>query len=460
MKRKLQLRTKTKVKLRTSVKLAYAGAALSLMLIGGWVIYTNFGTSTDSLAGNEKYLPDFNWRRKLTFGNDLIKGKETFLNFPLLVQVSDPDFKSISNGGKVVHPKGYDIRFTKSDGLTIYPSQIDSYNPKTGELSAWVLLDTLSEKSLKDLYVYYSNATIQAELPNILWSDAYRGIWHMNDLHASNNRKLRAITQGTAKATGKVGSAYMFQASNKDAAFYPYSEEIDLKSDFSLSAWVYLNELSREQVILSNQGDRSGGYRLFISADNKLSVSYSNASGKLISTVDVSGGETLEKERWYYVAATYSVKENSVKTYVDGLLDRSLATIDSPGATSSSLQLGRDLFNQSTYFNGMLDEVRIAAQANSQAWFATELYNQTLGKQLFTLSLAEEISLDLASVNKNKESMNKQNAETQAQQAKANELRAQKVPATGEAPATLTTSAEAIQARMSSIRRVAKDNEK
>jgi hypothetical protein len=124
------------------------------------------------------------------------------------------------------------------------------------------------------------------------------------------------------------------------------------------------------------------------------------------------------------------------------------------------MQLGRDLFNQSTYFNGMLDEVRIAAQAKSQAWFATELYNQTLGTQLFTLGLAEEISLDLASVNKNKESLNKQNAETQAQQAKANELRAQKVPATGEAPATLTTSADAIQARMNSIRRVAKDNEK
>ncbi len=460
MKRKLQLRTKTKVKLRTSVKLAYAGAALSLMLIGGWLIYSNFGTSTDSIASNESTLPDFSWRRKISFGKELIKGNETLLNFPMLVQLSDPDFKSVANGGKVIHPKGYDFRFTKADGISIFPTQIDHYNPKTGEISAWVLLDTLSEKSSNELFVYYSNATIRTELPTVLWNDSFRGMWHMNDLHASNNRKLRATIQGTAEATGKIGSARLFDAARQDAAFFPYVEEIDLKADFSLSAWVYLNESGREQVILSNQGDRPGGYRLFIDKENKVCVDYLNAAGKRISTANVSGGETLEKARWYYLAATYSVKENMVHTYVDGLLDRSIISLDAPGNTASVLQIGRDLFQEKSYFNGIIDEIRISSQAHSQAWIATELYNQNVGKLLFTLGNAEELSLDLASVKRNKEGLNNQNAASQTQQEKANTLRAQKSPSTGEAPSTLTSSTEAIQARMNSIRRVAKENSK
>ncbi len=461
MKRKLQLRTKTKVKLRTSVKLAYAGAALSVMLVAGWLMYSNFGTSTDSIANEQTTLPDFNWRRKLSFSNELVKGGETLLNFPLLIQLSDPEFRSVANGGKVVHPKGYDIRFTKADGLTTFPAQLDAYNPKTGELSAWVLLDTLSEKSVKELYVYYSNATIRNELPNILWSDAYRGIWHMNDLNASNNRKLRATVLGTSEVNGKIGTARLFDAARQDAAFFPYAEELDLKTDFSLSAWVYLNETNREQVLLSNQSDRPGGYRLFIGSDTTLGVDFVNANGKRISIAAVAGGEQLEKDRWYYLAATYSLKDNLIHTYVDGLSDRNLSVIDAPGITASALQIGRDQFNAKTYFTGVLDEVRIATQARSQAWLATELYNQTVGKRLFTLGTSEELHLSAASIKRNKDGLNQQDTETQSQQEKANTLRGRKVSSAGEAPMTLTSSAEAIQARMENIRRVAaKENGK
>jgi hypothetical protein len=440
------------------VKLAYAGAALSVLLVGGWLVYTNIGINKDTLASNENQLPDFAWRKKISLAKDLVKGSETLLNFPLLVQLSDPDLKSIANGGKVIHPKGYDIRFTKADGRSIYPSQIDAYDPKKGEISAWVLMDTLSASNLQDLYVYYSNATIKAELPTILWSDSYRGIWHMNDLNAANSRKLRATVQGTGEATGKVGAARLFDAARKDAAFYAYAEELDMRSDFSLSAWVYLNETGREQVVLSNQGDRPGGYRLFISKDNKLSADYLNASGKRISLNEVSGGEKLEKGRWYYLAVSYSLKENMFQTFVDGLSDRSLASIDAPASSSSALQLGRELFNENTYFNGLLDEVRISSQARTAAWMATELYNQTLTKRLFSLGKAEYLQLDNAAVKRNKDGMNDQSAQQLDQQAKANTLHAKKVPDSGEAPSSLTSSAEALQAKMNDIRRVARDN--
>jgi len=462
MKPRLQLKPKTKVRIRTSVKLTIAGAAFAVVVAVGFLAYYNFGTSTDSIANKETQLPDFNWRKKLTFGKDLLKGGEPLLNFPLLVTVTDPDLRNVGKGGKVLSPKGFDIRFTKSNGVSILPSQIERYNPSTGELTAWVLLDTLGPKSSTELYLYYSSAIQRSELPNVLWSDGFMGVWHCNgDLNANNDRKLKATTLGTSEALGKVGMARMFDANRKDCASFPYMETIDLNRDFSLTAWIYLNESGREQIILSNQGDRPGGYRLFVNKDNRISADFITSAGKRIG-IESSGntGEKLEVEKWHYVAVVYTPKLNRLETFIDGISDRMANIIESPMQTSSALQIGRDQFEPGTYFNGILDEVRIAAKPLSQAWLATELYNQINPKQLFVLGNAEELTMDVASVNRNKEGLTTSNAEELLIQQSANKLQAKKLPSEGNGPATVSNSAEVIKARMDNIRRVSDKNRK
>jgi len=459
---RLQLKPKNKLRVRTSVKLTIAGAAFAVLVATGFLIYYNFGTSTDSMANKETQLPDFNWRRKLSFGKDLVKGGELLLNFPLLVSLKDDELRNVGKGGKVVSPKGYDIRFTKADGITILPTQIENYNPATGEVTAWVLLDTLGPKSSTDLFLYYSSATSRTELPNVLWSDGFEGVWHLNgDVNAKNDRKLKATALGTSEATGRIGTARLFNSESKDCAYFPYVESLDLKGDFSFSAWIYLNEAGKEQVILSNQGDQPGGYRFYVTKANHISADFITVAGKRTGVESAGGsGDKLEPKKWYYVAAVYSAKENRIQTYIDGISDRSATIIESPKQTSSALQMGRDQFGADTYFNGILDEVRIASKPLSQAWIATELYNQTNPSQLFVLGKAEELLMDQASISRNKKMLNTSSSEELRNQEIANTLQAKKLPQSGNNPETVSSSAEVIKARMENIKRVSEKNKK
>jgi hypothetical protein len=460
MKRKLRVRTINKLRLSNRLKLVYSGLVVSVLLVSGWLIYLNLTKPKVGYASDQSPLLDYSWKRKIQFADQLINADEMVTDFPLLIHIRDSEFRSIKYGGKVIHPNGYDIRFTKSDEKTVLPSQIDSYNALTGELAVWVLLDTLSAKSSKDLTIFYSNATIRSELPSILWNGIYRGIWHMNNLHASNNRKFIATSFGTNEYDGKIGKARLFEASRNDAAFFPSSNDFNLINNFSFSAWIKLNELGREQVVFSNEDGISGGYKFFISKNNKLDIEFIDVAGKHISISQSSEGIALEKDKWYFISGVYSMKESRLITYLNGKEDRNVSIVESPGSSSSGLQIGRELNNNQSYFNGIIDEVRISAEAFNETRFAAEFKNQSLREKLFKVLDSEKIELSSLSVKHNKAGINELNALESSNQEIANNLHAKKLYLSNQAPGTLTSSIEALQSRMDYIRRVSNDNTK
>jgi hypothetical protein len=460
MRKRLHLKPKTKVTVSTRIRLVIIVSSFAVAVAVGFVLYYQFADVEVGLASDETTLPEFNYRKKITYSSDLIKGNEALINFPILISIIDSDLRAVNKGGKIIHPKGFDIRFTKADGKTIMPSQIESYNPLNGELNVWVSIDTLSSKSNSELYMYYSNAVIKNELPNVLWSDHVKGVWHFNgNINANNNRKLNAITIGTSEVNGKIGAGRLFSANAKNCASFDYNVDLDIKTDFTISAWIYLNELGREQVIVSNQGDGPGGYRLSINKDNQLLVDFINTAGKRISTSGANGAEKLEKERWYFVAGVYNSSLNQLQTFVDGISDKSVAIQDAPCLTSSSLQIARNQFVDDSYFNGILDEIKIETIARSQSWLATEFYNQFNPKVLFSIGKEEDLIMSSDARKRNKESIKANNEFELKTQTQANNLYAKKVNNSKENPTSVSASAEIIQARLNNIKRVAKSNE-
>ena len=461
MRKRLQFKPKTKVTVSTRIRLVVIVSSFAIIVAVGFILYYQFGDVEDSIANQENVLPDFNYRKKLTYSKDFVKGNEVLLNFPVLINLTDPDLRAVSRGGKIIHPKGYDIRFTKADGKSLLPAQVESFNPNTGELNVWVLLDTLSLKSNNQLYMYYSNAVIKNELANVLWSDNIKGVWHCSgDLNAKNNRKLKATTIGTAEAKGKIGAGRLFSSAAKNCASFDYCEELDIKGDFTLSAWIYMNEKGREQVIVSNQGDRPGGYRLLINKNNQLVIDFINTAGKRISTTGLEGAEKLEMNRWYFVAGVYNSSLNKLQTYVDGIFDKSLSLSDAPAYSSASLQIGRDQFNEDSYFNGVLDEIKVTAAFRTQSWLATEFSNQIAPKTLFILGAAEYLNMSVESRLRNKQAMGENDNQELKNQVNANNQQAKKLNDAAGNPNAVSSSAEVLQARLNNIKRVAKDNDK
>lgn len=459
MKQRLQLKPKNKVTVKTSIRLVYASAAFAVVIATGFLIYTNFGISEDSVANNETRLPGFNYRNSIVVSGDLIRGDEVLYNFPMLISLKNNDLKTVSNGGKVINAKGFDIRFTKKDGISTLSSQIESYNSKTGELKAWVLIDTLSAKHNRDLYVYYSNATINSELPPVLWTFGYEGVWHMNaNVNADNTRKISTSLSGTNAAEGKFGAGRQFSAERKDYAAFNYVQGLDLKKSFTISAWIKLDVINKKQVILSNQGDTPGGYCLFIDEDNRLNIDFINSSGKHINLDNVSGGDKLEKGKWYHANAIYSAEESQLRTYIDGISDRTLPLIDAPAPTASSLQFGRNQFEPESYFSGIIDEVRISSQVRSQSWLATAFYNESLAEKLFKMGNLEELSLTASEIKSNKSALQGDDLARATQAGAENTMQAKRNPISPETPGALSSNSEVIQKRLSNIKRVADEN--
>lgn len=450
MRPRLQLKPKNKLRVRTSVKLAVAAAGVAALLTTGFFLYNYFGRPTDSIASEDSYVAGFAYRKKVTATN-LAKGNEVLLNFPLLVHLEDPQLRNIKSGGTVVHPKGYDIRFTKKDGTSLYLSSIDTYNPATGKLSAWLLIDSLIPGRPAEFYMYYSNAAVRSELPAVLFTDQYKGVWHFNTkAQCASDRTLNVVSAGAEEAQGKIGIGYAFEASAEGGLSVENWSRRETQGSFSISAWVKFSKLG-EQTILSTQGDAPGGYRMFLTQHGTLGSDIITVSGQRAG-VNSAEGEKLQKDRWYYLASVYDKTSGKIQTYVDGIQDASYTLGELPGNYSAPLQIGRNQFAPSQYFSGTIDEVRLAAHTFSQAWLATEFYNQLMPDNTFILGPAEALRMSVAESRKNKAAYAADSEAARAAVEAAGPTRAQKSPS-GTNPVPATQNLEEIQARLENIRR-------
>jgi hypothetical protein len=461
MRKRLQLKTKNKVKLKTSVKLTIAGAAFAVTLALGFFVFDYLTRPETGKAGAEKSLPGYAFRRKVQLNISPNKSNVVFNDFPILVRLKHPDLKHIQLGGKVTHKAGYDIRFTKPDGTTILNTQIEQYNPQDGSLTAWVLLDSLAPGKAPELMLYYSNSSIQNEQANLMWTGDYAAVWHLNrDLNGSSGTaRLKANTSGTLEAEGMVAKGRQFNAFNGDFADYGFSEAFQMGDAFSICAWVNLRETGREQVILSSVGDGPGGFRLSISKNGLLDFGFVNAAGTLIRPESTNGAERIAANEWTHIAATYSKSKGEILTYVNGIIDRTFAVKDVPVKNAAALVMGRDKFVEGNGLNGLLDEVRVLHKVLPQSWLAAEYLSQGTGNSIATLFAEESLKIDQASAKQNKAATQAQNEAERSRSAERNRTQATKSN-DGEAPTTISSSAQNMRDRMNSIRRVSTENSK
>jgi len=94
--------------------------------------------------------------------------------------------------------------------------------------------------------------------------------------------------------------------------------------------------------------------------------------GSSQDTRSAGGGTTLVNGVWYQIAGTYD--GHSLKTYVNGVLDRQIAVTGTMDSTAYSLNLGKTADGIANYMNGLIDDARVYNRALSAAEIAA-LYN-------------------------------------------------------------------------------------
>jgi hypothetical protein len=335
--------------------------------------------SNDTCGG--QYGFDFTYCKKVTVDYTQVSGATDLSDFPLLVNITSNDLKSVANGGRVASNQGWDIVFRDS-GCSKLEHEIEKYDPTTGTLVAWVKT-ALSVSTDTEIYMYYGDSLVNCatENPTGVWGDNYVGVWHLHDDFVNSIDNNSATESGSVNDTGQIADGQNFDDSS-DNAYATVSGLPSGSASRTLSSWFKPSS----STVWENGGFLGYPYNGYSGGTNNwFELSYSNsdigASQKFVLHLygtNYASTNTFGANNWYHVVATYD--GSSVKMYVNDVLEInqtvSLNTAVNPSGFNFNIGT---IINQGvdTPRDGIIDEVRISNVARSADWITTEYNNQS-----------------------------------------------------------------------------------
>jgi hypothetical protein len=307
---------------------------------------------------------------KITFGG-YTNRSEVLTNFPVLVVLSNNVGGSSSfNYNNFATTNGYDLRFAtnSTDTTNSLNYEIESWNTNAGQASyVWVHVPTIPTNGQGAIWANWGNTAASTQLPcttnGTTWNSNYHAVWHFGESGTvttwADSRKNRdAANQGVTSTSGKIGKGGSFVAASSQYASFT---ALSLGTTYSGSAWFKKNTSTRVELILATSGTWYGSLMGVFGDTRGL---YTSDDNEEASTGDWTGKDT----NWHQMQVVRS--GTSVKFYLDGSQFGSDKTFGTSGAISPN-QIGR-YQDGNIYWDGLLDEVRISANARSADWVYAE----------------------------------------------------------------------------------------
>jgi hypothetical protein len=142
---------------------------------------------------------------------------------------------------------------------------------------------------------------------------------------------------------------------------------LEISGAVSITTWIKVGDVGIDHKVGGNQDGTNGGYKMSIFSNNKVEFEIRSSSNSATLNRNVSGGTEIMEDVWYHVAGVYSQGDGYIRTYVNGNLDRQLATTEELGASPGTFYIGCEPFNTGSYnFDGVMDDVRLYNKALTQ----------------------------------------------------------------------------------------------
>ncbi|MSU44781.1 hypothetical protein EXS45_01190 [Candidatus Nomurabacteria bacterium] len=185
-----------------------------------------------------------------------------------------------------------------------------------------------------------------------------------------NTGTLGSMTQSIATVAGKIGQGLNFDGTNDYVAI---GDVLDLVgNDLTLAGWFNIKTCTNNGggiVKLS----AAGNYRLITDNFGCVMEFGIRNTANTFQTFNSLGNLSLNK--WVHVVATLVDATGSAVIYIDGVQNNTNTFTITRGDTAQPLEIGRNS-NNSTFFNGPIDDVRIYNRALTAAE-VMQLYNTT-----------------------------------------------------------------------------------
>ena len=373
-------------------------------------------------------VPQGNYYRRIDINRSKIKTLSTdpYANtgtFPLLVQFQDVKLRyaGLGTGGYVIDPQGKDISFYLPCRSTPLNYEIETYNPDSGSITAWVQLPHLfADSPDTSVFMYYgTSVSVNPIPPTFAWDAFHKGVWHFNNniLDATANANHLVDSHSvSAPNNGKIGAA-------RDLTNWVNGQPIDVKQgtqgkflnlpnrflngfvDFTFQGWVLQQhaETSWERI-----------FELGKSSDTSFYFSPTKGTdlpGNCVDNCAISTAGETEEFIWNnnnvpvvgtynYWVITYDYSNalgggRQMRVYKNGVLQP--VTKINPGGFSiplSNMEPSRtNYFGRSNYFHNAdhllsayIDEFRILNRVLTDNEIATQYANQSSPQTFYTIS--------------------------------------------------------------------------
>jgi len=185
-----------------------------------------------------------------------------------------------------------------------------------------------------------------------------------NDISRYSNNGSPTNVTSVADRFGNPNSAYSFDGTTS-CITVPDSIRLRLNNtDFTLNAWVKLDSYNSQYLSTIISKRFSGVNNGWIwgangNLNSPVGAVYYGPGGGNANAV---GSVVLNVAQWYMVTCVYSLANQAMSIYLNGVLNNSSDAIQTPNASiASDLYIGKDNSGSGSqyYFKGTLDDIRI-----------------------------------------------------------------------------------------------------
>jgi hypothetical protein len=169
---------------------------------------------------------------------------------------------------------------------------------------------------------------------------------------------LAACSSATDSDTPDTLASHYALDFTDDCVQVPDTDVLDFSRSFTLEAWIKPRDVhaARSQHIVSKWGaSGDAAYALEVHAGKLRTVIHDAAH----TTQAVESNGALQNDVWQHVAVTRG--DDTLKLYIDGMLDRISTHPSIPANSSQPLTVGQERSTDYTgrSFDGVIDEVRV-----------------------------------------------------------------------------------------------------
>ncbi|MFX1416246.1 MAG: DUF2341 domain-containing protein, partial [Promethearchaeota archaeon] len=373
---------------------------------------------------SEDTIPGFRYNKNILI--DHTKVASHLVDFPVLVDIWDEDLHFN------VQPDGDDIAFLYNGQFLSH--EIESFDKKGNgthaHLTAWVRVPDISSVVDTTIVMVYGDEDLgsQEDVDGV-WKSDYSAVWHLDEnpsdpqwsstyadylphqpqIKDSSTPSIDGTTYGSMTPTdlvqGKFGGAIDLDGSN-DYLDFGNPAELQMTGAFTVEVWFCADFIDNDYLVVKSGESNYRGWDISFDDDATISpagwvmfrFSPDGVSTNTVGYIRVDAGQ------WYHAVGVFS-PSTYARFYLNGEMvgEQSSGVPASVNDPNRPLRIGRRSDNPggTSWFDSVVDEVRISNVARSESWIYTQYSNQknpgqflTVGEERANFVYKKDISVD------------------------------------------------------------------